>query len=1247
MPLFTAASGQFQRFLAEGVANGFFDTQIALLNPTSQPTVARLTFQTSTGRVVAHDVALAGPSRVTIDPRAVGVGDADFSTVIESTQPLVVDRTVRWDSSGYGSHAESSVASAQTTWYFAEGATTGSFNLFYLLQNPGTQAASVSIRYLRPAPLAPIVKSYTIAPASRRTIYVNEEDPALDEAEISAVITSQNGVPIIAERAMYANVAGQVFGAGHGSAGLPTPSAQWFLAEGATGPFFNLFILVANPTTTPAPLEVRYLLTDGRVITRPHTVAAESRLTIGVHGDHPDLANAAMSAIVTSTRGVPVLVERAMWWPANAAAWYEAHASAGATATGISWATADGEVGGAAGSETFLLIANTASYAGSARVTLVFEDGGSASRTMALLPSSRRTVVVGAEFSEAAGRRFGAIVESLGSLPAPIVVERAMYSNGGGVVWAAGSNLVATRLADRPATPVILAPPQQAGVIAPPVTVAGILGGDPESPARLAIPDVIAETSAPLAELSTDADGTQWVRTKLQIGFVSAATVAQVNSVLDAIGGRIVNALAGVLIVVVRIPDPGTLAGLEAVAARARSLPAVSSVTPVDVEAADALPDTHISSALGLDLIDHLLAARAPAAWNVARVAIPANQPILLVEDFFGGGPPNAAVNAALTPAEFGTGAVDSHGYHVLATILGTFASVATLNAGPDQVVGLFPRRADTRIQDRVVVTDRLTAQNEKLRIVRDLPRRVVLNSSVGFKVPVTLAEAIVTGAQWLTKVRTAGHGNTSLEGKFLHVKAAGNENGLLAVLGSEVAAATLVANMVDDSGAPAPTLTNTLIVEDLLNTAAEPFQPGCRSAESSVGGNIAAVGTGVFSLTDAGTTAGDFSGTSMATPQVAGLAMYLWSLAPLLTPQEVLARIRATALPGVAQTDPLCSTIASATAPAIDAYAAVLSADHGLAAPLVRRTLLDVVNASGAEPPDVRFDEHDVQRFLDELDTRAGANFDYSRYDLNGDGRTGGTTLSRFDLDANVLPAWTSVTFPIASTVRHVRRNPPQRRPHPLLLRVLGAVRRRRGRPRCRPGWTLHPADGHRNAVHRDARAGGHAAVLRRCDRRRRSGGDLVGDRRHDLRGGPLHRRRSGRDRDRARDQRCGSDGFGGGDRDGGRAGPEQCQHRHRRREQPLRTHHGRRLRYRVRSHPTARRARRRARRVRGGIGPCQARGSHVSGERAHHLHLQLHRQRSGQPERLGVQRRNRRRHRGQPEARSGQPGALRPRNP
>ena len=44
------------------------------------------------------------------------------------------------------------------------------------------------------------------------------------------------------------------------------------------------------------------------------------------------------------------------------------------------------------------------------------------------------------------GKRFGALVESLGTTPVPIVVERAMYRNANGQPWAAGTNAPGTKL---------------------------------------------------------------------------------------------------------------------------------------------------------------------------------------------------------------------------------------------------------------------------------------------------------------------------------------------------------------------------------------------------------------------------------------------------------------------------------------------------------------------------------------------------------------------------------------------------------------------------------------------------------------------------------------------------------------------------------------------------------------------------------------------------------------------------------
>jgi hypothetical protein len=134
-----------------------------------------------------------------------------------------------------------------------------------------------------------------------------------------------------------------------------------------------------------------------------------------------------------------------MWWPGPTAAfWAEAHNSAGLTATGRAWALAEGEVGGPRDAETYILIANRGG-ADSAKVTLYFEDGSSVARVFALKASSRTNVAVGFEFPEASGRRFGTVVEALGPDP-QIVVERAMYSNAGGVTWAAGTNASGTKL---------------------------------------------------------------------------------------------------------------------------------------------------------------------------------------------------------------------------------------------------------------------------------------------------------------------------------------------------------------------------------------------------------------------------------------------------------------------------------------------------------------------------------------------------------------------------------------------------------------------------------------------------------------------------------------------------------------------------------------------------------------------------------------------------------------------------------
>ena len=135
-----------------------------------------------------------------------------------------------------------------------------------------------------------------------------------------------------------------------------------------------------------------------------------------------------------------------MYWPKD---WTEAHNSPGATETGTLWGVAGGEEGGNFGAQTYVLIANTSTFAGTARVTVLQENGAPLTIDVPLSPSSRTNVAIGATdaFSAVIGSRFGVLVQSLGTTPAQIVVERATYSNdANGVVWAAGASALATKL---------------------------------------------------------------------------------------------------------------------------------------------------------------------------------------------------------------------------------------------------------------------------------------------------------------------------------------------------------------------------------------------------------------------------------------------------------------------------------------------------------------------------------------------------------------------------------------------------------------------------------------------------------------------------------------------------------------------------------------------------------------------------------------------------------------------------------
>jgi hypothetical protein len=78
------------------------------------------------------------------------------------------------------------------------------------------------------------------------------------------------------------------------------------------------------------------------------------------------------------------------------------------------------------------------------RITFLRANGTTVVKTFTVNATSRRNVHVNTDAPELQNETFGALIEVTSG--AGIFVERALYSNSGGVVWAAGTNALATRL---------------------------------------------------------------------------------------------------------------------------------------------------------------------------------------------------------------------------------------------------------------------------------------------------------------------------------------------------------------------------------------------------------------------------------------------------------------------------------------------------------------------------------------------------------------------------------------------------------------------------------------------------------------------------------------------------------------------------------------------------------------------------------------------------------------------------------
>ena len=595
-----------------------------------------------------------------------------------------------------------------------------------------------------------------------------------------------------------------------------------------------------------------------------------------------------------------------------------------------------------------------------------------------------------------------------------------------------------------------------------------VLAGDPAQPASTAL----LEKRSARVDKSDIVQG--HLLTRLFVVFKPDATVAQVNAAAQAAGASEIAASSTTLLMLtLKVPRQAGIGEMHALAERVRAQPGVLLAGPAREFKASVLPEAAPGQPVSALDLSHLLSTRFPQAWNARGAAdadcLPHSVPVYVWDKFGDAGSRPTFISQIDSKGfvfdhDIGVDAdVSGHGFDVVSTLAAAFDAQKPTGANPF-------RDCLVIHQIEAFGYDMFEAMLRTLTTLRGVTEnRLILNASLNFAdtfcgpkgdqlcdaatVRTTPIE-VLRGEIFLRAVLASGWasaiGATDLGQRMLITQAAGNVDpapgGFMArsyrgfrsasfsspaALATHVgqlstllldtslwrsetdpslpditfAAATVteLVNLLVQAGASTSLVADNLLIVDSA-TDAEAFADVRSSDFNFLGADVRAVGENVklFDIPSA-------TGTSFAAPQVAGLASYLWVLSERLRnlhPSFTVNLIKNTGR----------TSANNPTVPLIDAYAALQSLDplsFALGGPdkLIRKALVDVNGDGNFDHLDlVKFEQ--AYRLTDPNRPSIPSARDYSRFDLNGDGFTGGILIAQFDLEGGATA--TSVTLPI-----------------------------------------------------------------------------------------------------------------------------------------------------------------------------------------------------------------------------------------
>jgi hypothetical protein len=409
------------QLLSEGTTKSGW-TSFLLLGNTSltHATVVNVTFLTENGAVAppsTEEMSIPPGGRTTIDVNQL-LSSTDFGVKVvalrtpgATTSDVVAEMSMHRSGSlatidtvgisGTGTTAQS----PSTTWIMPEGATHSGFSTFVDVINPNqTTDTQVNITYLtktggsKAHPGNPV----TIPKGSRRTFDVGASCACSDDVSTRVAVVppanqTEPAKPNVVAGMTFQKTDGGDLGAA-GSVGVPGAATHWVVPEGTTAFDFKTFVLIANPGSDAATVNVDFLTPGGKIAgPQGQVIPAGSRRTVDVF-----LAcncTTDVSTVVAATAGTVAVESSIHKLDGTGFVIGDSVASGGGSidaASGTRWLSAEGATH--SGFATFILIANPGASEAVVDVTFLTKTGGVVQpdgfQNRSIAPGQRLTVSI-------------------------------------------------------------------------------------------------------------------------------------------------------------------------------------------------------------------------------------------------------------------------------------------------------------------------------------------------------------------------------------------------------------------------------------------------------------------------------------------------------------------------------------------------------------------------------------------------------------------------------------------------------------------------------------------------------------------------------------------------------------------------------------------------------------------------------------------------------------------------------------